>query len=327
MDRCTDSLSLADIETILDQYIALKWEFNLRNDSIRKGHVNITGGEPLLREDFPQVLRLLYERREHFGFGILTNGTLIDERMIRRLKEAGVCFVQLSLDGNRETHDCLRAPGNFDTVREKARQLEAAGIPTHISFTANASNYRQLPEVARICRQDGLTRLWTDRIVPIGHGGESDSLEITPQLMPDYLSCMKQAKGGRVQRLLHPHTEVRLNRALQFMCGGSRYRCGAGIGLIVVDENGTVMPCRRMPIDCGNFRQTTLRDIFYEHPVMEELREKAIPDECASCKERFGCFGGARCQSWAKYGDHDHGDPACPLLRGGNNECSLRKNS
>lgn len=310
-----DDLTTEDIETIIEQYTALKWQFAMRSHTERRGHVNITGGEPFIREDMPEILEMLAKRNREFGFGILTNGTLIDDEKIRWLKRAGVSFVQLSLDGCAETHDALRAPGNYEATMNTARRLENSGIKTYISFTANALNYSEFPRLAKECRRNGITRLWTDRIVPIGHGGESDGLEITPELMPQYLNYLKKAQGGLKERILYPRTEVRLNRALQFMCGGTRYRCGAANGLIIVDEHGTVMPCRRMPIECGNFRKNTLGEIYYYHPVFQKLRFSPIPKECEPCEEKFGCFGGARCQSYARFGDFDHADPACPMIR------------
>lgn len=316
-----DDLSTQDIHDILEQYIELKQRFAVLTNTERRGQVNVTGGEPFIRGDMPQIIEMLAKRKREFGFGILTNGTLIRDEEIRCMQRAQVSFVQLSLDGCRQTHDYLRAPGNYEATMKTARRLESSGIKTYISFTATALNFREFPQLADECRKNRITRLWTDRIVPIGHGGECEELEITPELMPLYLSCLEKARGGIIKHCLYPHTEIRLNRALQFLCGGSRYRCGAANGLIVVDEHGTVLPCRRMPIACGSFREHSLSEIYYNHPVFQQLRMTQIPGECAGCTEKYDCSGGARCQSYARYGDFEHADPACLML------AKVRKNN
>ena len=103
-----------------------------------------------------------------------------------------------------------------------------------------------------------------------------------------------------------------MNRALQFLCGGETYQCGAGKTLITVDEMGRIMPCRRMPILCGNVFETTLRDAYFEHPVFRELRDPAIPLACLSCAHRETCRGGAKCQAYAQTGHFHYADPGCP---------------
>ena len=73
-------------------------------------------------------------------------------------------------------HDYLRTPGDYDRTFRTARMLEEKGIRTYISFTANRSNYKHLPQVAAQCRKYGITKLWTDRLVPIGNGAQLQEL-------------------------------------------------------------------------------------------------------------------------------------------------------
>lgn len=242
---------------------------------------------------------------------MLTNGSLIDRDMAQRLQDSGVCYVQLSLDGVRETHDALRAPGNFDRTLQAARMLKDRHIPVHISFTANRQNLHQLPELARICRSIGVDKLWTDRIVPIGRGSEMADLAIRREDMPAYLDAIRRARGGMLAQLLHPETEVSAARALQFQCGGDCYVCGAGIDLVTVDEHGHIFPCRRMPIDCGSIRETTLVQVWQSHPVFIDLKRRQIPRACLACASCYVCRGGARCQAYAKTGSYLTPDPAC----------------
>lgn len=309
-----ETLSYDDVVAIIEQFKQLKAEYNQRHNIKRKGHVNLTGGEPFFRADIKRILAYLGENREHFTYGFLSNGSFLDDEVIQLLKETEASFVQVSIDGNREAHDALRAPGDYDRVLDTAEYLERSGIRTYISFTANRDNYKHLPAVAKQCRKRKITKLWSDRLVPIGNGQELQPLVITKDEFPRYVQMLKKAQGGFLTRLLHPKTSVTMNRALQFQNSkGALYSCSAGNSLITVDEFGNIMPCRRMPIICGNAFETTLREVYYHHETFKRLRGDCTPKECAVCKYAFHCRGGAKCQSYAAFGSYLRADPACPL--------------
>lgn len=309
-------LSFDDVISVFEQFKELRVRFNKKHNSQRKAHINLTGGEPFFREDIKEILKYLGENKEYFTYGILSNGSFIDDEIIALLKETEVSFLQLSIDGMRATHDALRAKGDYDRVFSTAEKLENMGIKTYISFTANKENIAELPKIARECRKRGITKLWTDRLVPIGNGAELESLKITEAEMPLYLKNIKKARGGRITSLLYPKTQVAANRALQFLCVGDTYSCSAAKSLITVDEFGNIMPCRRMPIPCGDVLTEGLCKVYFENETFIALREERTPKECGNCIYRSFCGGGARCQSYAVYGSFYRADPACFLKEG-----------
>lgn len=312
-----EPLDYEKVAAVIGQYRALRKAYNARHHIRCKGHINITGGEPFFHRDIRRILELLGQCREEFSYGVLSNGTRIDEEMMILLKETNASFVQLSIDGDRQTHDFLRAPGDFDRVFQKARELEKNGIRTYISFTANRENYVHLPLVAKLCRKNRITKLWSDRLVPIGNGEELEKLKITERELPDYLKTLKKARGSWLTRLLWPKTQVTMNRALQFQSGcGLLYSCSAGNSLITVDEFGQVMPCRRMPIICGDVHSSTLEEIYFGHETFRALRQERVPAACLNCPHSHSCRGGARCQSYAATGSFYRADPACPRKEG-----------
>ena len=309
-----EPLSFKQVKQTIDGFLDLVAFYNAQKGLKKRGHINLTGGEPFIREDIRQILRYLGEHRDRLTYSVLSNGSFLDPETMDLLKATGVSFLQLSLDGDRKTHDSLRAPGDYRRVLKTARQLEKAGIRTHISFTANRENYKFLPKVAAACRRYGISRLWSDRLVPIGKGKDLENLAITRQVLPDYLRTLKKARGSFLTRLLYPKTQVTASRALQFLdSDGGIYACSAGDSLITVDEFGQIMPCRRMPIVCGDIFTSTLESVYQTHPVFVDLRKDREPTECAGCQYSMLCRGGARCQSYALHGDFHHADPACPL--------------
>lgn len=310
-----ENLSYEDIINVIEQYKSLRREYNRCHGIKRKGHINITGGEPFFRKDIKEILLYLGENKKYFTYGILSNGSFIDDEIIQILKDTEVSFVQLSIDGNKEMHDSLRAKGDYDRVFKTAECLEKNGIRVYISFTANKANYRYLPGVAAECRKRKITKLWSDRLVPIVNGEDIKDLTITCKEFPDYVKTLKKAQGNVVIRKLFPKTQVTMNRALQFQnSDGNIYSCSAGDSLITVDEFGNMMPCRRMPIMCGNVLKTPMREIYFENPVFKELRSDTCPEECRNCKYSCFCKGGAKCQSFATVGSYFEADPACPII-------------
>jgi len=315
-----EKLSFEDIKNVIEQYKVLLEQYNKRHNIKRNGHINITGGEPFIREDIKEVIKYLKDNKKYFSFGILSNGSFINDEIIMILKEAEVSFVQLSIDGDRKTHDTLRALGDYDRVFSTAELLEKNGIRVYISFTANKINYNQISIVAHECYKRHITKLWSDRLVAIGNGEELEDIKITYEVMPEYINAIKKAQGRVFTKLLHPKTSVTMNRALQFInSNGELYSCSAGDSLITVDEFGRVMPCRRMPIYCGDIFSSTLEEIYYNNETFRQLRMRCIPKECKECKYSNYCRGGAKCQSYAEYGSFNRADPACMLK----NHCNI----
>lgn len=309
-----ETLSFEDIINVIEQFKSLQIKHNQNLKIKNKGHINITGGEPFIREDIKEILEYLGENKECFSYGILSNGSSIKDDTIETLKKNKVSFVQLSIDGNKEMHDSLREEGDYERVLNTAANLERSGIRTYISFTANKENYKYLPYVANECRKRKITKLWSDRLVPIGNGQDLKQIVISSEDLEKYIKALKKAQGNIIIRTLCPKTQVTMNRSLQFQnSNGEIYSCNAGRSLITVDEFGNIMPCRRMPIICGNVFETTISDVYYNHKVFKQLRENCLPKECASCKYSYHCRGGARCQSYAEFNSFFKADPACPL--------------
>lgn len=310
-------LSLDELLGVLRQYEALlgEWRTTAGRRSDVRGHITVTGGEPFVRKDFVEFLRQLSRARESFSFAILTNGSFIDVPMARRLRARRPRFVQVSLEGMEETHDAIRGPGDFQKTVAALRRLVRFGVPTMISFTAHRRNYREFPEVARLGAKIGVSKVWSDRLIPSmskGHLSLADML--TPPETREFFELMAEAKA-EVGRRWFNRTEIALHRALQFLIdGGDAYHCTAGDSLITIMPDGEVYPCRRMPISVGNVRRASLREIYHESGLLQRLRDRAaVSAGCEGCEHTSRCRGGLKCLSYAVTGDPFQRDPGCWL--------------
>ena len=102
----------------------------------------ITGGDPVLHPRIWDILGMLKERK--IPFTILGNPFHLTDEVCARLKAYGCEKYQLSIDGNRETHDWMRKPGSYDITLEKIAVLKKAGIKVAIMTTVSAVNADQM---------------------------------------------------------------------------------------------------------------------------------------------------------------------------------------
>ncbi|HUV07704.1 MAG TPA: SPASM domain-containing protein, partial [Spirochaetia bacterium] len=88
--------------------------------------------------------------------------------------------------------------------------------------------------------------------------------------------------------------------------------CCAGRGFVYIKPNGSVWPCPFLPIECGNAREESFRDIWNGSPVFRQLRRREISlkGQCRECVYRKIC-GGCRGRALALKGDYLEEDPSC----------------
>jgi len=259
----------------------------------KQGRIHVTGGEPLLH---PDIWKLLPRLRQEFAVALLTNGTLIDEVAARKLADLDLRYVQVSLDGGEQIHDSIRGPGNYQKVLQGVRHLVTAGVRVYVSFTAHRLNYQDLKIVAETARDMGVFKVRVERMVPIGNGSN--------------LHILQPAEVQEMMELMNT-LPISMERSLQFLYGGTPYRCKAGRSLIALLPDGAVVPCRRLPIVSGNLKEDSLLAI-YNSALFKRLREDVCAG-CRGCPHLEVCNGGLRCQAYAVTGDPFQPDPGCWL--------------
>jgi len=291
-------------------------------DRAVSGHLTITGGEPFLYRNIGALIEGIKSEHPEISLAFLTNGSMIDEALARRIAGFRPEFVQLSLEGGEAIHDAIRGAGDFRRVKLALSTLRGVSIRTLVSFTAHRRNFREFDEVVHLARTGGAARVWADRWLPNHSVPQGRCEGLSPPETAEFFEIMSAVRK-KARRYVFSRTEVAMHRALQFLVAGGRpYSCQAGRNLLAVMPDGDVYPCRRLPIKVGNVFEQSLETIYFGSHLLKALRdERSVPQECRSCFYAELCRGGLKCLAYAMTGDPFRKDPGCWLLEV--NSCEL----
>ncbi len=140
----------------------------------------LSGGEPLYRRDIFELAS--YATAKGIRVALATNGTLVDKGIAKKIVDAGVKRVSISLDGaDAKTHDSFRGiPGAFDNALQGLKNLRELGMGVQINMTVARHNAHHLPAVLELARSIGADALHTCLLVPVGCGVEIADREMVP---------------------------------------------------------------------------------------------------------------------------------------------------
>ncbi len=294
--------------------LILKRIVNFLEQKDAYGEIDLTGGEPFVSPYLFNILDWLEREPRVVDVVIGTNGTLLDEDTVLKLKQyKKFKAMQISIDGTIHTHDLIRGKGSFNKSIKAINILQKHNIRTSISFTANRLNYKEFYDVADITIKAGADVVWTDRVVPLGSPEKREELIQNLLLTNDefigYLNIIKKAEAE--------FTQVRARRPLQYLDNhdGCGHTCSAGKSLLTITADCNLMPCRRLDEVYGSLLEHSITDLLSVRncKTMRTINEEIhiTPDECRNCSKIEKCQGGSKCLTHAVCGTYNASDPNC----------------
>jgi radical SAM protein with 4Fe4S-binding SPASM domain len=141
--------------------------------------LSFSGGEPLARKDFFELAA--YAKKRVGYLSIASNGTLITRDNARRIKDAGVDYVEISIDGaTPAVHDSFRGiPGAFEKAIEGVKNSIDEGIDACIATVLHRDNLNELDKLLALTKQLG-TRFMHFNYIPTGRAKVHVELDLTP---------------------------------------------------------------------------------------------------------------------------------------------------
>ena len=256
----------------------------------------ITGGEPLLRSDFFEILG--YAHTLGYTWGMTTNATLVTAETAARLAEAGMKTVSVSIDGLEATHDRLRGlPGGYRKAMAGIQHLIDAHAFANVQVTTvvNHENIDELDALADIMQQLGIDSWRVIHLEPIGLALDWPERMLTRE---DYLRLFafikeKRAAGWPVEYGCSHY----LGLAYEAEVRDWYWQCNAGVYTASIMANGDIGACldieRRPDTIQGNIRQDRLKDVWenrfelFRRPLSEHT------EMCRDCAHARFCRGDA----------------------------------
>lgn len=295
-----------------------------------------SGGEPLIRQDFFELAA--YAAMKGIRPTLSTNGTLITREVAQKIKNIGVGYVGISLDGLREVNDKFRGKvGAFAAAMQGIQHCVAVGQRVGLRFTINRHNLQELDRIFDFIEEENIDRVCFYHLVYSGRGNAMMDEDVSPEesrkamdiiirrtrdfeargLKKEILTVDNHCDGVYmyVKALADGDEELAGRiKALISMNGGNR----SGIAFGEVDPMGYVHPDQfTQHHTFGNVRERKFGDIWTDetHPLLAGLKDRKalLKGRCAKCKYLDHCNGNFRTRAEATTGDFWASDPACYL--------------
>jgi heme b synthase len=289
----------------------------------------LTGGEPLYRDDIFEIGK--YATGLGLRVVLGTNGTLITKELAGKLKGVPVSRVSISIDfPTPELQDGFRGMvGAFDAAVRGACEAREAGIEVQVNSTITRMNAEYMEDLLNLALELGAVAFHPFMLVPTGRGKALADVELPPGGYERILNWVydKQLQlGDRIsfkptdaphymritQQRRRDEPQPMTNQAMDYPNLDSVTRgCLAGTGFCFISHIGRVQGCGYLDVEAGDVRQESFKQIWYEAPLFEKLRNLSnLKGKCGLCEYRRPC-GGCRARAYEVTGDYLAPEPYC----------------
>ncbi len=304
----------------------------------KKPVIVFTGGNPMIREDIYELIGYA----KSLGLTPALAPTVshrLNEDSLKTLKQAGVKYISISIDGAKpETHELIRGEkGHFEKTLRAFKAAISYGFEVQANTTVMSLNRREIGGVFKILKDIGVKTWEVFFIVAVGRAYAN--LEMNP---PDYeavCNFLYDASFYEINirtvecpfiRRVYLERENGLNRSkddslyleLKSSLYGytpsqkstlNKYGTLDGDGVIFISYNGSVYPSGLLNVPIGNVRKDDIVKLYQENYLLNKFRKREFNGYCGSCSFRFNC-GGSRSRAYYYYKDPLGSDPACVLV-------------
>jgi len=276
--------------------------------------INVTGGEPLALPYLPELLRRLHDFPELAEANVISNGTIAEPAALAALAALPRfgCF-KVSLEGHEAAiDDALRWPGHFAAAVGNLPAFVATGRPVVLMLTLSRRNLGCVAGIAELARARGAAGVIFERFVPLGRGlaMAGEALDAAGWRAAAEAICAAAGVDADPGELA-PYRAFWVHAA---GAGGDPLAgalCNLGGDSMCLMPDGTVFPCRRLPIPVGNALAepfAAIRARLAEW-APEVTVKKITGASCGRCG--VGGCAGCRAHALAVTGDPFADDPQC----------------
>jgi pyrroloquinoline quinone biosynthesis protein E len=275
--------------------------------------LNLTGGEPLLRDDLETIVARATARELYTN--LITSGVPLTRERLAGLGHAGLAAVQISLqDTTREGSEAVAGVDRYDAKIKAAQWTTSLGLPLTINVVLHRDNLDRVGEFIALAESLGAQRVELANTQYLGW-----ALANRSKLLPtrDQLERAR-AIADEARARLRGKMEVLFVLPDYYADRPRACMDGWGRRFIVVAPDGLLLPCHAahtLPgFDFPRATEGSLESAWNGAEAFERFRGEAwMPEPCKSCDKRHIDFGGCRCQAFHLTGHAGATDPACAL--------------
>lgn len=263
----------------------------------KKIQINVTGGEPLLRKDLFEVMG--YAKQLGFYWSMTTNGILITDDVIKKLKETEISTMSISIDGLEPTHNEFRGlPNCYSNIIENIKKIKKSNLNVVLQITTvtNKSNIKELEKIYEVVKELNIDSWRVLNMDPIGRAKDNKELELDSEDYRYLINFIKEKRKKSKFEVTYGcahflgikyEKEVRPN---MFMCYS-----GLTVGSILY--NGDIFVCpnveRRPELIQGNIRKDDFIEVWENKFEFFRNLDKFKYERCNKCDDWKYCLGGA----------------------------------
>jgi radical SAM protein with 4Fe4S-binding SPASM domain len=280
--------------------------------------ITLMGGEPFLRKDWHIFAHHI--RDLGINVTIMSNGLLIDEKIISELRKIDPYAITISLDGGTaNTHNSIRGVNtSFSRCMHSLDLLTEANLPTTIITTLHKKNLKELPIIRDIILNRGIA--WQVQMAtPVGRFQKSLMLskdEFYSAAL--FIASMRKNYSVKELPIIGAHNFGYYSQILPNVQLLPWIGCQAGITAMGIQSDGGIQGCLSLPdifIE-GNIREKNIIDIWNAPSSFSYNRnfsKNNLNGDCKNCKYGKRCRGGCLTVSTSLTGKK-HSDPYCLRL-------------
>ena len=297
--------------------------------------VLFSGGEPLMRPDLVELAN--YAVSKGMRAVISTNGTLISKDKAKELKEVGLSYVGVSLDGMEEVNDRFRGrKGAFRDAMTGIMNCQEVGLKVGLRFTINRMNTAEVPLIFDVLEEYQIPRACFYHLVYAGRGSNLIDEDLDHEetrkvvdliidrtkdlhdrgMAKEVLTVDNHADGPYIYLRMLGENNPRAEEVLSLLKMNEGNSSGRGIGCVSWDGSVYADQFWRH-FSFGNVLERPFSEIWSDlsNPLMKKLKEKKghVKGRCARCRWLDVCGGNFRVRAEAVTGDVWAPDPACYL--------------
>ena len=271
--------------------------------------VTFSGGEPLLRDDFRDILAFCHRRG--LESILITNGGLLDTDALAFCLDHGVTMFELTLLGaDAETHDRLtRTPGSWERALAAMARLYKADATWCGVFVATRENAGQVRQTLEMLVALGAATIMFNRFNPGGEGARHLDLMPTVEQVRDALAVVDEmaATYDLFASASIPIMPCLLDTSPYHHVGFGFCAAGRDNAYYTIGPDGRVRPCNHSTTVLGDLRMHPLAEIL-SGPRLAEFTA-AAPDVCRPCPGLATCRAGCRAAAEVCFGSLSEPEP------------------